>query len=70
MAGSCLEHIDFAIASRKSPLDLTKRFLGDFIIHVGELIHTGCASGAPQSPWGRSSAPDFQVRNDMNKPWF
>jgi hypothetical protein len=32
-----------------------------YIIHVGELIHTGCASGSPQAPWGRSSSPDFQV---------
>ena len=32
-----------------------------YIIHVGELIHTGCSSGSPQAPWGRSSSPDFQV---------
>jgi hypothetical protein len=32
-----------------------------YLIHVGELIHTGCASGSPQAPWGRSSSPDFQV---------
>jgi hypothetical protein len=61
MAGSCLENIDMALASRNPARDPTSRLLGDFIIHVGELIHTGCASGAPQAPWGRSSAPDFQV---------
>ena len=43
-------------------LQCLKYFQGEFIIHVGELIHTGCASGSPQAPWGRSSGPDFQVK--------
>jgi hypothetical protein len=35
---------------------------GGFIVHVGELLVTGCISGAPQAPWGRTSSADFQQR--------
>lgn len=35
---------------------------GGYIVHVGELLTTGCISGAPQAPWGRTSSPDFQER--------
>lgn len=35
---------------------------GGYVIHVGELLVTGCVSGAPQAPWGRTSSPDFQQR--------
>ncbi len=50
----CLTHITATTAANESYCQ--------YIIHVGELIHTGCASGAPQAPWGRSSSPDFQVK--------
>lgn len=39
-----------------------------YIVHVGELIHTGCASGSPQAPWGRSSSPDFQASSIYDLP--
>jgi hypothetical protein len=29
---------------------------------VSELLTTGCASGAPKAPWGRTSSPEFQER--------
>jgi len=35
---------------------------GGYVIHVGELLVTGCVSGAPQAPWGRTSSSDFQQR--------
>ena len=35
---------------------------GGYIVHVGELLVTGCISGAPQAPWGRTSTPEFQER--------
>lgn len=35
---------------------------GGHIIHVGELLVTGCISGAPQAPWGRTSSPNFQEK--------
>eukprot|EP00602_Paraphysomonas_sp_CaronLab_P008966 CAMPEP_0185021082 /NCGR_PEP_ID=MMETSP1103-20130426/3744_1 /TAXON_ID=36769 /ORGANISM="Paraphysomonas bandaiensis, Strain Caron Lab Isolate" /LENGTH=282 /DNA_ID=CAMNT_0027552379 /DNA_START=23 /DNA_END=871 /DNA_ORIENTATION=+ len=54
----CLEHI---VSSQDAESNNESAF-SDYILHVGELIHTGCASGSPQSPWGRSSSPDFQVK--------
>eukprot|EP00607_Mallomonas_marina_P004720 CAMPEP_0182429438 /NCGR_PEP_ID=MMETSP1167-20130531/28902_1 /TAXON_ID=2988 /ORGANISM="Mallomonas Sp, Strain CCMP3275" /LENGTH=259 /DNA_ID=CAMNT_0024613141 /DNA_START=207 /DNA_END=986 /DNA_ORIENTATION=+ len=37
-------------------------FSGQYVIHVGELIHTGTYNGSDQSPWGRTSSSDFQVK--------
>jgi len=42
-------------------LDCLKNFQGTFIIHVGELIHTGTVTASIQSPWGRTTSSDFQV---------
>jgi hypothetical protein len=53
-----LECLNNILATATDPRDPYCRY----IVHVGELIHTGCASGSPQAPWGRSSSPDFQVR--------
>ena len=36
-------------------------FTGEYIIHIGELIHFGTLAGEPQSAWGRTSGSDFQV---------
>ena len=35
-------------------------FIGDYVIHIGELISTGQLS-SPQAPWGRTSSADFQI---------
>lgn len=42
-------------------LQCLEHFRGEYIIHVGELMATGCASGPPQTPWGRTSTSEFQV---------
>ena len=42
-------------------LECLENFTGEYIIHVGELINSGTLS-LPQSAWGRTSAPDFQVK--------
>ena len=39
-----------------------EKFRGMFLIHIGEMIHGGTLSGALQSPWGRTTAADFQVK--------
>jgi hypothetical protein len=36
-------------------------FTGDTIIHIGEMITTGTAAGAPVAPFGRTSSAEFQV---------
>lgn len=36
-------------------------FTGEYIIHVGELVSTGTAAGAPVAPFGRTSSAEFQV---------
>ena len=36
-------------------------FRGEYIIHVGETIHTGTFNGSAQCPWGRTTSSDFQV---------
>jgi len=38
-----------------------KRFTGDYIIHVGELVTTGTLSGSSQAPFGRTTGSEFQV---------
>ena len=35
-------------------------FIGDYVVHIGELISTGQIS-SPQAPWGRTSSADFQT---------
>lgn len=40
-----------------------KYFVGDIILHVGEMIHTGGTnSGQPQIPFGRTTSADFQIK--------
>lgn len=41
-------------------LQCLRRFAGDTIVHVGELVTDGTLS-LPQAPWGRTSAEEFQV---------
>ena len=35
--------------------------IGQYVIHVGELLTTGGTLSFPQAPWGRTSSSDFQV---------
>ena len=35
--------------------------LGQYVIHVGELLTSGGTLSFPQAPWGRTSSSDFQV---------
>ena len=35
--------------------------VGQYVIHVGELLATGGTLSFPQAPWGRTSSSDFQV---------
>ena len=41
-------------------LQCLRKFAGDTIVHVGELVWDGTLS-LPQAPWGRTSAEEFQV---------
>lgn len=47
--------------SQNLALKCLRRFSGDIIIHVGELLQTGTLSGYPQAPFGRTSSSDFNV---------
>jgi len=38
-----------------------ENFSGQYVIHVGEMIHSGTMSGAPVAPFGRTSSAEFQV---------
>ena len=39
-----------------------ENFVGEYIIHVGELmVGDGTCGGAPQAPWGRTSSAEFQT---------
>eukprot|EP01041_Mallomonas_annulata_P004312 gene4312-8574_t len=42
-------------------IECLKYFNGQYIIHVGELIHTSTFNGSAQSPWGRTTSSEFQV---------
>lgn len=37
-----------------------ENYKGEYIVHVGELIHTGTMSGQPIAPFGRTSSAEFQ----------
>lgn len=43
-------------------LPCLNNFQGEYVVHVGELIHTGTMPSYPQSPWGRTTSSDFQVQ--------
>jgi hypothetical protein len=36
-------------------------FSQEYLIHVGEMIHSGTCAGAPVAPFGRTSSAEFQV---------
>jgi hypothetical protein len=38
-----------------------EHYSGEIVLHVGEMVFTGTAMGAPVAPFGRTSSADFQV---------
>lgn len=53
----CYPDEDYSLGSK-----CLKYFTGEYIVHVGETIHTGTLSAGLQAPWGRTSGSDFQVQ--------
>lgn len=42
-------------------LKCLRRYRGEVIVHVGELVTTGTLSGYPQAPFGRTTSSEFTV---------
>lgn len=38
-----------------------ERYGGEYVVHIGEMIHTGTMAGSPVAPFGRTTSADFQV---------
>ena len=47
--------------SESMAIQCLENFTGEHIIHIGEMMFTGTAAGAPVAPFGRTSSAEFQV---------